>query len=228
MFVGGTFVLILVGAGAVQFLLPQPSGEPLFPADGGATTTAPAETELPRPQDKDVSTAPPRVDSPRFSIARGDEIASWDFTGVYTGSAELEAKARAEIERLSAILATATSSAMITAVSIANQHELLGDGQKQYEYLERAMRADPTNALPWHNLGVLMARLGALETARAAYEKATLLLPGFKVYHYAYLEFLTTHMKNDAVRIEKAFAFAEENIGQTAYLTELRAEWRTP
>ena len=44
--------------------------------------------------------------------------------------------------------------------------------------------------LAWHNLGVLLSRLGALQTARIAYEKATLVEPQISSYHYAYIEFL--------------------------------------
>lgn len=161
-----------------------------------------------------------------FALRNGDSIASWEFKGAYTGNAELEAKAQSEIKRLSELLATATSSAMILSVGIANQYELIGDGKNQYDYLGRAIQASPDNGLPWHNLGVLMERLGALETARAAHWNAALLNPQLAVYHYAYLEFLIQNMKNDTAGIEKAFAAAEESIGPKQYLAELRAEWQ--
>lgn len=161
-------------------------------------------------------------------LVRGESVASWDFSGAYTGNPELVAKAQSEISRLSSLLATATSSAMILSVGVANQYELLGDGAKQYEYLGRAIQASPNNGLPWHNLGVLMERLGALKTARMAYEKSTLVQSGLVFYHYAYIEFLTSRMKDDATHIEKAFAFAGEHIGATPYLAELRTAWQTP
>ena len=88
-------------------------------------------------------------------------------------------------------------------------------------------RRTQDNGLPWHNLGVLMERLGAIRT-RDAYEKSTLVQPELKFYHYAYIEFLTSRTKDDAANIEKAFAFAEKNIGKTPYLTELRTEWQKP
>ena len=114
---------------------------------------------------------------------------------------------------------------MILSVSIANQYELIGSGKKQYEYLERAIRTNPENGLPWHNLGVLIERLGAYKTARTAYEKSTLVQPEFKFYHYAYIEFLTSRMKEDTTVIEKAFSFAEKNIGKIQYLDDMRSEW---
>ena len=220
-------ILILLAAGITQFLFPRTAVSP----SSSSTVSQPPTVELNTPASlnvKAVSVTPASHPAQvSFAIAQGDNIVSWDFKGVYTGNPELVAKAQDEINRLSGKLATATSSAMILAVGIANQYELLGDGKKQYEYLGRAIRSDATNSLPWHNLGVLMERLGALKTARIAYEKAAFLQPELSVYHYAYLDFLIQHMKDDTAGIEKAFAWAEKNIGHAQYLTELRAKWKT-
>lgn len=223
--IGG--VLILFVAGVAQFLFPRTA---VSPAPSGAVSQPPT-VELNTPASlevKAVSVTPANHPAQTsFAIVQGDNIVSWDFKSAYTDNPELTAKAQAEIKRLSEQLATATSSAMILSVGIANQYELLGDGKKQYEYLGRAIRSDATNGLPWHNLGVLMERLDALQTARIAYEKATLLQSQLSVYHYAYLDFLIQHMKDDTAGIEKAFAWAEKNIGHAQYLTELRAKWKT-
>lgn len=227
MLISGAFALLLIGAGIAQFLLPRPfDSAPPSPVESSATTTMPIEAG-PSTRDEGISTTPLSADPPSFSLAQGDEIVSWNFKGAYTGNTELEAKARAEIERLSAILATATSSAMITAIGIASQYELLGDGKQQYEYLGRAIKEDVniTSSLPWHNLGVLMERLGAYETASIAYKKATLVQPGLKQWHYAYIEFLTTRMKDNVADIEKAFVAAIANLGQSADMLQLRSEW---
>lgn len=161
------------------------------------------------------------------ALAAGDSVVSWDFKGAYTGNPELVIKAQDEISRLSGLLVGATSSDMILSVGIANQYELLGDGKHEYEYLVRAITEGGTvDGLPWHNLGVLMERLGALETARVAYEKATLVQPQFKQWHFAYLEFLTARMKDDVSDIEKAFAAAFKNLGQDADILSLQTEWK--
>lgn len=161
-----------------------------------------------------------------FSLSAGDSISSWNFRGAYTDNPELTAKAQSEISRLIGLLVTATSSEMILSVGVANQYELLGDGKNQYDYLGRAIQADPGNGLPWHNLGVLMERLGAMNTARVAHERSTLLNPQLAVYHFAYIEFLIQNMKSDTAAIEKAFAAAEENVGPKPYLAELRGQWQ--
>jgi len=125
-------------------------------------------------------TPQPDVSVPKLpSIAEGDNIASWNFEGAYADHPELVAKAEAEIRRLSDLIGEGTYPDVTLYVSIANQYELLGNGKQEYDYLGRAIMADPASGLPWHNLGVLMERLGALETARVAYERAVLLQPIF-------------------------------------------------
>jgi tetratricopeptide (TPR) repeat protein len=219
-------VLILFAAGVAQFLFPRTAVSPpqtVFQQPLTTATNTPASLDV-KAVSVSQTTASPAQTS--FAVVQGDTIVLWDFKGAYTDNPELEAKAQGEISRLSGLLATATSSKMILSVGIANQYELLGDGKKQYEYLGRAIQASPENGLPWHNLGVLMERLGALQTARVAYEKATLVHPNLSVYQYAYVEFLIQYMKDDTTGIEKAFAWAEKNIGNAQYLTELRATWK--
>lgn len=223
----GIVFVILFAMGATQFLFTNSVVSPSIPTATStaeqvvSTTTVPVVTVT----DVRVKQKDPITDT--LALIKVDSIASWNFKGAYTGNPELTEKAQNEIARLSEQLATATSSAMILSVSIANQYELLGDGKRQYEYLERAIKAGPENGLPWHNLGVLMERLGVIETARVAYEKSTLVQPEWKLYHYAYLEFLISRMKDDTAIIEKAFAWATKNVGQTSYFAELRTEWQT-
>lgn len=220
-------ISVLFVAGIVQFLSPRTVVSP--------TQTAPQlpVVEVNEPSQFDlksltVTTASNPTKS-KMAIASGDVVASWDFVGAYAGNPELVAKAESEIARLSNLLKTATSSAMILSVNIANQYEFLGYGKKQYEYLGRAIQAwRGQSGLPWHNLGVLMERLGALKTARVAYEEATIIQPQLEVYQYAYISFLINNMKDDAVSIEKAFTTAEKNIGKAQYLSDLRTEWQKP
>lgn len=220
--IGG--IMILLAMGVVQFFSPRSAISPVLPTATSTPIKQIIATTTPITTTATVSITKKSI-ADSLQIVEGDSIASWNFEGAYRNNLELIAKAQMEIQRLSNILATATSSYMITAVDIANQYELLGDGKKQYEYLGRAVQKNPENGLPWHNLGVLMERLGAYKTARIAYEKSTFVQPEFKFYHYSYIEFLTSRTKGDSANIEKAFAFAEKNIGKTQYLIELRAEW---
>ncbi|MCR4334091.1 MAG: tetratricopeptide repeat protein [Patescibacteria group bacterium] len=231
--------LLIIGAGvivlataAIQFAFPRTAVSPIVtePQTTTATTTAPTTAVDSTPAlnvtGVTVSTSVPATQK-LPSIAKGDTIASWDFKGAYADVPDLTLKAQVEIARLSSFVGEGTYPDVTLYVGIANQYDLLGDGKQEYAYLGRAIEADGAiSGLPWHNLGVLMERLGALETARVAYEKATLVQP-LKQWYYAYLEFLTTRMKDDIVDIEKTFATAQKNIGQQDEdLLQLYTEWK--
>ena|SRR3989344_8510111 len=222
--IGG--VLIVFALGVTQFLSPRQAVSPTLPtatstSEQSASTTTPLIVST-----TTVNIVKRQVVNP-LPIAKGDAVTSWDFVGAYTNSHELIEKARAEIKRITDLLGMGTYTDMAIYVGIANQYELIGDGKKQYDFLIQAVRVGGgESGLPWHNLGVLMERLGALETARIAYEKSTLVQPQFKFYHYAYLDFITKKMKDDVVDIEKAFTAANKYFSTDADIIQLRAEWQ--
>lgn len=226
---GVALILVVIGGWQLKSRPAEPakSFPPSFVTEPPTATfdTPPPSLEVKAVSTNQTTPPPARIS---YAVVPGDTIVSWDFVGAYTNNPELIAKAENEIKRLSDLLLTATSSAMIVSIGIANQYELIGDGKKQYDYLGRAIQASPENGLPWHNLGVLMERLGAFKTARSAYEEATLVHPQLSVYHYTYLSFLIRHMRNDTAGIEKAFVAAEKNIGKAPDLVDLRAEWTAP
>ena len=113
-----------------------------------------------------------------LQLAEGDTIASWTFKGAYSGNAELEARAHNEIERLEKLIGSGEHTDYTLFVSIANQYELLGNGEEVLSYLKYALASDSeTTGLAWHNAGQLFRRLGALNTANMAFEKAATVQP---------------------------------------------------
>lgn len=218
--------IILLATGVVQFLFPRSAVSPTLPVASSPSVENNSATSSDSIQvTASVSTNKKTLDLP--SIAKGDTIASWNFKGVYSDNPELMTKAAVEIKRLLNLIGKGTYPDMSLYVGIANQYELLGDGKQQYDYLGRAIGVSGGGSgLPWHNLGVLMERLGALETARVAYEKSTFIQPEFKFYHYAYLEFLVARMKDNTIAIEKEYASAIENLGQDADILQLYSEWK--
>jgi len=222
----GLVVVVLI-AGVAQFLFPrratapEPTDfQPSLLEDTNATTTSGSANT-------DTSTNTSRPISELVSMVKGDTIISWNFKGAYTDRSDLIAKANTEIDRLTDLIGKGTYTDTNLYVSIANQYGLMGNGEQEYKYLVRAIETGgTTTGLPWHNLGVLMERLGALQTAQVAYKQATLVQPELKQWHYAYLAFLTTRMKSDTTVIEKALAAAERNIGQDADILQLYSEWK--
>jgi len=204
---------------------PQPGVSESSLIETGAATTSESEV-APISATASVSSSRSTVAPP--SIIKGDTISSWSFKGVYADSPELVAKADAEIKRLTDLVGRGGEYPDVSIyVGIANQYDLFGDGKQEYDYLVRAISSNGgVSGLPWHNLGVLMEKLGAPLTARVAYQNATLVQPKLKQWHFAYLEFLTTRMKDDVTDIEKAFAAAFANIGQDADILYMQSAWK--
>jgi len=137
-------------------------------------------------------------------MAAGERVSSWDFTGAYTGNAELEAKARSEIERFTQMIGKGEFTDYILYVSIANEYNLLGDGKNELKYLRYALAIDSqSTGLAWNNAGALFVRLGALKTARMAYERAVAAQPTAQ-YRTALIDFLKEHYPEDLAAIRAA------------------------
>lgn len=149
-----------------------------------------------------------------FELAAGEEIASWDFQGAYTGNQELEVRAEMEINRLKGLFGQEGYTDYELYVSIANQHGLLGDGKKEYDYLMRALAIDSENTgLAWHNLGKLLERLGSYQSARIAFDAMVKAQPVIQ-YQTVRLEFLRTHMPEDTEAIAAAEAELRATLGE--------------
>ncbi len=158
----------------------------------------------------------------------GESVASWDFQGAYKGNAELEERAHNEIARLESLIGNEEddNTDYTVYVSIANQYGLLGDGAKEYIYLQKALAIDPEHTgLAWHNVGALMERLGAFQTAREAYSRAVQAQNQILQYQMAYLIFLTNHFPEDSAAIEGVLNEAKLVYGDNPSLFEIQARW---
>lgn len=166
-------------------------------------------------------------------IAEGDTITAWDWQGTHKDGGALEKRANDEIARSKALLGGDQSGAnedptdYILYVGIANQYELLGRGKAAYNSLGEALNIDSTKTgLAWRNLGALMERLGAMNTARIAYARAVEAQPHIVEYHIARLEFLMKNVADDAAAIEAAFIEAEDGLGgNTPEILQIKAQW---
>lgn len=165
-------------------------------------------------------------------LESGDSVASWEFEGFRNDDGELEAAARAEIARFEGLLGGDQSGEngdptdYVLYVAIAQQYEQLGDGVSARENLEKALAIDSeTTGLAWHNMGSLMVHVGAYNTARVAYRKATEAQPNVSNYHLAYLNFLTSHFASDMTTIDGAFASAHEAVGDDVSILQIEAAW---
>ncbi len=161
-----------------------------------------------------------------LAVQEGDSVSVWSWEGVYKDGGSLETRAKDEIARLEALIGTGEYPDYQLYIGIAQQYELLGEGKKAYEYLNKALAIDSTTTgLAWHNLGVLFVRFGAFNTARVAYAKAVEAQPEIMQFHIARLTFLAQNFKEDAASIEGAFAEAQAEFGDAAQVLQVKAEW---
>ncbi len=165
-------------------------------------------------------------------LASGDSVASWDFQGARKDGGTLEKGAKDEIARLEALLGGDQSGLnddptdYSLYVGIAAQYDGLGDGANERVYLEKALAIDSIKTgLAWHNLGSLMSRLGAYETARIAYTKAAEAQPKIINYHIARIQFLIDHFASDTAGVDGAFAEAIAKVGGDPAVLQLEAQW---
>lgn len=161
-------------------------------------------------------------------IAAGDSIKPWDFQGSYKDGGANEKKARDEIARLEEGLKDEATEPTdyILYVSISNQYVLLGDGKSAYNNLNYALAIDSEKTgLAWHNMGTLMERLGAVNTARIAFSRAVDAQPHIDMYQLVYLQFLVKYFSEDKELIESAFARSKEQFGDAAPTVPVMAEW---
>jgi tetratricopeptide (TPR) repeat protein len=139
-----------------------------------------------------------------FKLVSGDVVSSWNFQGAYTGNADLTQKAQAEIARLTGLIGSKQYTDYLLYVSIANQYDLLGDGAKEFEYLNKALAIDSTKTgLAWDNMGGLFWKLGANLSARVAYRNAIIAQP-VQPYAKDYYEFLIAKFPNDTAGMTEA------------------------
>lgn len=156
-----------------------------------------------------------RVAKNLFPIHSADVVKAWDFPGIYKDAGEREARAISEIARLKGLLGKGEYTDYTLYVSIAAQYELLGDGEKAYEYLGKVLTIDSEKTgLAWHNMGKLMEKLEAYESARIAFARA-IKAEAAPVYYLSQIDFLEHHFPNDTATIEesrKAIGLSSEDL----------------
>lgn len=129
----------------------------------------------------------------KFPIHKNDTIVSWSFTGAYAGNDTLISKANADTLFLKGLLGKGQYSDYDLYVGIGNNYASLGDGAEAYAYYNKAISDNPNRAIVYTNIGILMEKIGAYNTALAAHTKAITLEPDIIQYSNARTEFLSRY-----------------------------------
>ena len=214
-YAGAAVALIILAAG-IWWITKDRASAP--PVETAATSSAPSslltatssKTTVVQKSPSTAASTPtksPTSTSPApFALAPGETVASWNFPGSYKDGGQLEASRNAIIADMKQLLNAGATNTYELNVSIANQYELLGDGQNEYTYLQKALALDSTKTgLAWHNMGKLLEKLGAYKSARVAYDHM-IQVQLTKQYALARLEFLKAHMPEDTNAIAQAEA----------------------
>lgn len=218
-------VAIIVVAGLAQFVSFGTSvSAPESPADIRTPITGNIATST---SSKVVTMAVQQASDYLIPIERGDVIASWDSGGYLNDGGVREAEVRSRIIGLKN--ATGAENDYQRYITLAQEYDSLGDGKSSYENLSHAIAADPnqTSGVAWHNMGILMEKLGAYQTAKKAHLQAIAIQPGISSFHISLLELMIYHFTNDAQTVEKAFKDAEAFYGaESPMLLDLRNRWK--
>ncbi len=128
-----------------------------------------------------------------YPLAPEDTISSWNLSPAYPGDTARNTQIKNEITRLSEQAEKEGTDRYDLYVGIASQYQLLGDGKSAHRYLSDAVKLAPSRALAYFNIGHLMEQLGALTTARRAYQQAVNTEPNDPLYTESLKAFTTRH-----------------------------------
>jgi len=109
-----------------------------------------------------------------------------------------------DIQKFIVLLPSGTFPKYDLYISIANQYDLLGDGAKEFEYLNKALTIDSTTTgLAWDNMGNLLPKVGANLSARVAYRNAIKVQP-IPQYAQDFYQFLLLKFPQDTADMTEA------------------------
>lgn len=156
-------------------------------------------------------------------VAAGKAIA-WNYQGLIADEAG-KAKVLASIEQLGSQMKEAGADIYDLDLSIAQQYDRIGDGERAYRYLTYATVVNPAKALAFVNMGNLFAKIGSFEPAETALLIAVEKEPQFSYTHLALTSFYRLHMPTEIEKIEQSFKYALERTGKNETVLKEYAVW---
>jgi tetratricopeptide (TPR) repeat protein len=229
-------VIILIG-GAWYF-----NSHPSSPASQIATTTPTISTSTqtsgtegtapasPSPAASKPAPAPTTYATNALPISSKDTLVSWSFKGSYEDGGALQQKATSQIATLKAQLNNSDPTIQEKLISIAEEYDLIGDGQSAYNYFLQALnstqRYEQEDGIAWVRLGDLMQTLKAYYTAVTAYANAVAADPGEPSFHVARIQFLTSYLPKETALINAAFTDANKDVPGDASVAQLQAQYQ--
>lgn len=158
-------------------------------------------------------------------VLQNGEKPVWDFDGVFEQTPELTLRAETELERLTTLLGTGEFSDYDIEIGIAEQYSLLGEGKDAYEHLQKAIKLNETRSLAYVNLGTLLGKVGAPESAKLAYENA-LDRDDTVQNRIQYIQHLEQYFGDNLDLVESSHRFAVEKFPKSDVLQQRYDSWK--
>ncbi len=156
-----------------------------------------------------------------FSLDTRDTIVSWELS---VGNGFSKNVIQTKIISLSEKIGKGIYPNYDIYIQIAQEYEMLGDGYNAYKFYLLATKDKPQKALAFNNIGNLLARLGAYNSAHDAYIRATTLEPSVELYWISYLNFIALHEKT-ALTTATVFTSAMKATNSATDVRIARANW---
>ncbi|MBL1434072.1 hypothetical protein COB87_000650 [Candidatus Wolfebacteria bacterium] len=159
-----------------------------------------------------------------FSLVQGERPV-WDFEGSFEASEELMLRANTERERLIGLLGGGEFPDYDIEIGIAGQHSLLGEGKDSYKHLLIAVSINEVRSLAFVNLGTLLGKVKAPESAKVAYERA-LDIDDNVQNRIQYIQHLEQYFGDNLDLVESAHTFAIERFPRSSVLEQRYESWK--
>lgn len=159
-----------------------------------------------------------------FALVEGEKPV-WDFEGSYEASEELTLRAESELDRLEGLLGSGEFPDYDIQVGIAGQYLLLGEGKESYEHLLVAISLNEARSLAFVNMGSLLGKVGAPESAKIAYEMG-LDRDDNVQNRINYIQHLEQYFGDDLDLVESAHTLALEKFPQSDVLNQRYESWK--
>jgi len=156
--------------------------------------------------------------SSHFDLLEDPTTINWKFDAVTKDATSAE-------ERIKQISGDSTIGDYEKDLSLAEEYRLLGEGDLTYKYLLKAIDVLPNKSLTYGNLGDLLEKVGAIDSARGAYERAVTVESQYPVNHSNLIQFYIRNYSDDTDLIKSTFESALDRTGKDETLMKEFAQW---
>ncbi len=210
-------LLIIIG---VFHLYPQSSSKSVSTVAVATSTVATSSRAV--AVTASTTTAVIRATAPKFSIDARDTGFSWKLSN--SAPESVIKKSKKEISSLTKELHKGKYSDYNIYLQLGQEYEIVNEGKQAYESYSTASTLKPSQGVAMSNIGLLMARVGAINTARNAYAQSVARQPSVSLFWVLYLKFLAQYEPH-AQKTPLVFSSARKITKDNTNVLIIEAKW---